>query len=387
IENYQKEKAEKLQEVFRNFETEKSINKQKERKVYNYFSELISGLEQKKHIDKFEIPTLAEKQLTENTYLLGTYLFLQAWEKSQENEAFNFKEEYQKQANLADKNFDEIYYKYFALYEAQKMLIENEDKKAHKLLNKTLREVDHIDGLSYYKRKINAALIKLEVEEQEKELVIRNRNAELNNSSEIDLILTNALTKVFSYKTALNIEKQTKKEAEYETGLRIVWFVGGGIIIAFIFYFFRLKWLKKHYSKIAEFIEKINLEKANVKEKAAKTTVKKPTKSLVSKEAEEQILSGLEKFEKEEMYLQKNISLAYLANELKMNTKYLSEVLNSRLNENFNGYINRLRIEYIVNKLKNDPQHLKYKISYLAEISGYNSHNSIYTAFKSVNGK
>ena len=53
---------------------------------------------------------------------------------------------------------------------------------------------------------------------------------------------------------------------------------------------------------------------------------------------------------------------------------------------NFNTYINILRINYIVEKLKTDSNFINYKISYLAEHSGFASHSSFATVFKSITG-
>ena len=79
------------------------------------------------------------------------------------------------------------------------------------------------------------------------------------------------------------------------------------------------------------------------------------------------------------------MSLALLSSQLEINTKYLSEVNNSR-EKNFNGYVNKLRINHIVQLLKNDPAFLNYKVSYLAEYSGFSSHSAFTTVFKSVTG-
>lgn len=80
------------------------------------------------------------------------------------------------------------------------------------------------------------------------------------------------------------------------------------------------------------------------------------------------------------------MSLAVLAGQLDTNTKYLSEVINKHYNMNFNSYINKLRINFIVAKLKSDPSFINYKISYLAEACGFSSHSSFATVFKSITG-
>jgi AraC-like DNA-binding protein len=75
-----------------------------------------------------------------------------------------------------------------------------------------------------------------------------------------------------------------------------------------------------------------------------------------------------------------------MALQFETNTKYLSELINAHKQKNFNTYINELRVNYITDKLKNDPQYLQYKISYLAKESGFSSHSVFATVFKSVTG-
>ena len=54
--------------------------------------------------------------------------------------------------------------------------------------------------------------------------------------------------------------------------------------------------------------------------------------------------------------------------------------------KNFNVYINELRINYIVSKLKTNPMYLNYKVSYLADECGFSSHSSFSTVFKNCTG-
>jgi AraC-like DNA-binding protein len=111
-----------------------------------------------------------------------------------------------------------------------------------------------------------------------------------------------------------------------------------------------------------------------------------PKKAIILKETEEQLLIKLKKFENSKRFVNKDISLALLAGQLDTNTKYLSEIINSHYHVNFNTYINRLRINYITEKLKTDPNYIKYRISYLAENCGFASHSSFATVFKSITG-
>lgn len=110
-------------------------------------------------------------------------------------------------------------------------------------------------------------------------------------------------------------------------------------------------------------------------------------KSLnVPKEAEDILLKKLIAFESSLDFTNNDISLSRLALQFETNTKYLSEVVNTHKQKNFNTYINELRINYIIDKLNNDPQYLQFKISYLAKESGFSSHSVFATVFKSVTG-
>lgn len=106
----------------------------------------------------------------------------------------------------------------------------------------------------------------------------------------------------------------------------------------------------------------------------------------ISPEAEENILKGLKSFEESLHFNNKNISRYNLANELNVNTKYLSAVIKKHKNFNFNQYINHLRINYIVDHLKNDPQYRKYKINHLADLTGYSSHSAFSLEFRKITG-
>jgi YesN/AraC family two-component response regulator len=111
-----------------------------------------------------------------------------------------------------------------------------------------------------------------------------------------------------------------------------------------------------------------------------------PTEIKISPEVEENILNGLKTFEESLEFNNKNISRYNLANTLNINTKYLSAVIKKHKKFNFNQYINHLRINYIVNQLKNEPQYRKYKINHLSEITGYSSHSAFSLEFKRITG-
>ncbi len=96
----------------------------------------------------------------------------------------------------------------------------------------------------------------------------------------------------------------------------------------------------------------------------------------------EKILSKLDDFEQGEMFTDRNISLSYLSNYCETNSKYLSYILKNYKETDFSNYINSLKINFIIRKLRNDPKYRKYKISVLAEEVGFSSPNKFSLIFK-----
>jgi YesN/AraC family two-component response regulator len=106
--------------------------------------------------------------------------------------------------------------------------------------------------------------------------------------------------------------------------------------------------------------------------------------AMMTSETEQKLLAKLKKFEKSNLFNNKNISLPFLAGHFETNTKYLSYVINTYKKKDFNNYINELRINYIIEKLKNDPQYRNYKMASLADEVGFSSHSKFSKIFKKV---
>lgn len=168
----------------------------------------------------------------------------------------------------------------------------------------------------------------------------------------------------------------------------------------FYFIFYRRN-QRKQMDKIREIIRKLEEEEQQPKEKEPKEEtqsielssnekeikplpINEDSPSIMTQTTEEKLLKKLENFEASELYTQNSISLSYLATYCKTNSKYLSYVINTHKKQDFNNYINELRVNYIIRKLKNDPMYRKYKIATLAEEAGFSSQNKFSTVFKKV---
>ncbi|WP_312923888.1 helix-turn-helix domain-containing protein [Empedobacter brevis] len=104
----------------------------------------------------------------------------------------------------------------------------------------------------------------------------------------------------------------------------------------------------------------------------------------ISSKTENDLLKKLELFEKNKGFIKKDINLAALSKQFETNTKYLSEIIKIHRQKQFNSYLNELRVNYIVNRLKNEPSYINTKVSYLASDCGFTSHSTFTTIFTQI---
>jgi len=111
---------------------------------------------------------------------------------------------------------------------------------------------------------------------------------------------------------------------------------------------------------------------------------KEKSTQMMPPETEDALLEALYKFEKLQLYKDKNASLSYVASYMETNTKYLSYIIKKHRQKDFTSYINELRVDYIIEKLMTDPVYRQYKISVLADEAGFSSHSKFATIFKNI---
>lgn len=161
------------------------------------------------------------------------------------------------------------------------------------------------------------------------------------------------------------------------------------LLAAFTFFFFHLKAEKRTYQRFKAIIAEMNKRKllkktGMLEEDKIRIAGSADEKYFMTPLVEVKILDNLQKFENSELYLKSDITLPYLAAFCKTNTKYLSRIINNQKGLDFNNYINTLRINYIVDKLTNEPEYRKYKIAVLADEAGFSSQNKFSTIFKKI---
>ena len=154
------------------------------------------------------------------------------------------------------------------------------------------------------------------------------------------------------------------------------------IFLLLTFYFFRKNKVnnKRFNTLMQEFDSKKKLSSNK------NTDLTEIITTELSEELANKILLKLENFEKKNKFTKKQYSLNDLAKELNTNSSYLSKIINSSKQVNFTNYLNKLRIEYAIERLKTDTLFRKYTVQSIAEETGFNKAQSFSTAFKKKTG-
>ncbi|MDP9959730.1 tetratricopeptide repeat protein [Chryseobacterium lathyri] len=241
-------------------------------------------------------------------------------------------------------------------------------------------QLEKVTSIPYVRRDIYEVNFKSYVELGEKEASKKYMNlyTKLNDSL------------VNEEKKSINtpVKKMMDEQGEVHTGniqkilmlalILIILLVAGGIFF----------W-KRNQKKLHESYETVisNLKKTNDSPTQIIQLEIPSDKSInITDETVKMILAKLEKFEKSQKFIKKDLSLTSLATDLNTNTRYLSEIIKQYKKNSYNNYINGLRISYITNKLYENPIYREYKISYLAEACGFSSREVFAVIFKKETG-
>lgn len=157
------------------------------------------------------------------------------------------------------------------------------------------------------------------------------------------------------------------------------------IVLGFMFYFInKNQGNKKKFRALLDEIEKRkNLPKETPDTKKIEKEI---NETAISSEVVEKIIAKLHKFEQSNAFIKKKYTLQLLAKDFDTNYLYLSKIINKVKNTSFTTYLNNLRVEYAINRLKEDRIFRSYTIKAIAEESGFNSSQTFSTAFRKKAG-
>ena len=212
------------------------------------------------------------------------------------------------------------------------------------------------------------------------EVTYNKRNRELNKQ----IALIGAKYQIDEKKERINTlsliseqkDQQITKDRRYIITLIIFISV---VLVLLIFLFLQFRKIRKAYSilfqkneevlrKEKELIELKNRRRMDIQNKMDETRLK---------------LESL--FEKEKIYLNKDLNLNMLASELKTNTTYLSSLINSSYDCNINHLINKYRVMEACDILKSRAGEL-YSLEGIADMTGFKSKSVFNKVFKEKTG-
>ncbi|AXT51768.1 helix-turn-helix domain-containing protein [Aquimarina sp. BL5] len=140
---------------------------------------------------------------------------------------------------------------------------------------------------------------------------------------------------------------------------------------------------QKSKNKFVQLVEKIDQLEAKKMIKSSKVSTKELS---IDDQKVSTILQKLEKLEAQEYFLKSDCNLRGMAKKVKSNATYLSKIISTYKMKNFNEYINDLRIEYVLKRLKEDKKFRSFSIKSIAMEIGYKSDNSFTKHFRAKTG-
>lgn len=207
------------------------------------------------------------------------------------------------------------------------------------------------------------------------------------------LITDSILNKEFNYLSAkihknydrqILEESKNKLETHNRWGLRTIAIL---IIILVVIAFLAWKYYKNgKYIKLKYLELEKKLQQQTASASLLYQEISTYGKSVLNKDIFTELQQKLEKFENNNEFNEKGLSLTLLAEKLDTNTSYLSQYINDVKEMNFNRYLSKLRINYITQLMYNDSYYLKLSIQGLADECGIASRQNFSDLFQEING-
>ncbi|WP_107040181.1 helix-turn-helix transcriptional regulator [Brumimicrobium mesophilum] len=185
----------------------------------------------------------------------------------------------------------------------------------------------------------------------------------------------------------LLLKMHKKNETTNSNNYLLILVVTFLVLLMFVdYYSYRFKLKKQHikYKTLLNKLDTLNKVQTDIENSKKIAEEKNSEKSIMPIETESRLLEKLNLLEAKNFFLDKDISLSSLTVEMNSNTKYVSYIINTYKENDFKNYINELRILYVIGLMRSEPEYLKYKISYIAEMAGFSSHSKFASVFKKV---
>ncbi|WP_430411244.1 tetratricopeptide repeat protein [Kordia sp.] len=195
-----------------------------------------------------------------------------------------------------------------------------------------------------------------------------------------------SLAKEILFEDDMNEQKMKNEKLENEktqslVDKRIILFISAILLLIVLFVFLSYhKKTKLNEQKFLAIIEDISKDKASKKSKEVSQV------SKIKDEKAKLILEKLHDLEETQFFLSQDATLHNTAKLLNTNTTYLSQALNAVEKQSFSQYLNKLRIDYVLVKLKEDAVFRSYTIHAISTEIGYKSATTFIKEFKNKTG-
>lgn len=187
--------------------------------------------------------------------------------------------------------------------------------------------------------------------------------------------LSGKIHREYDTKKLLQAKMDIEQALQFNKALSITVIIAMALIIMYM--------VRKHYRNKRLFEELMNRIPETIVPLA---DTGRETDLDINPELVTAILKNLEKFERNKKYLLKDMTLMKMASLLNTNTKYISKIVAYHRGKKFTEYINDLKIDHIIELLKNENRYRNYTNKALGEEAGFGSTQNFTRAFNSRTG-
>ncbi|WP_051200180.1 AraC family transcriptional regulator [Flavobacterium subsaxonicum] len=194
--------------------------------------------------------------------------------------------------------------------------------------------------------------------------------------------LSGKIHKEYDTKELLYDKKKIEVALDNRKALDVVFI---GLIVVLFFAVVYLMY--RHFKNLKKYRQKFT-ELMNPAGGGNEPVTKQKTENLldINPDVVNAVLDNLAQFEKEHKFLDKDLTQVKLAALIDSNTKYTSKIILHYKNKKYIDYINDLRIDYIVGRLKTAPHFRNYTYKALAEEAGFSTTQHFASAFVNRTG-
>jgi len=178
------------------------------------------------------------------------------------------------------------------------------------------------------------------------------------------------------------LETQVEKSSHTIQYLSIAIFLSL-LIIAFSAY--KRKKIQKNYQKLMADFEKNTKQITQIEEKTTIEDLPKSS-SIPPEPLFRELVDRLKEFEQEEGFIGRQVNLDYVAKYIGSNKTYTSAVIRSYFKLNFKDFLNRMRVNYVINRMRTSTYFDNYSLHGIATEVGYGTAKTFSAAFKQHTG-